>query len=124
MDMQKKTMSKKVVKALADMDFFDGVMLKKDLPIVVAPGMSPHSYEVVGKDGGTLVRDFKKKEQLVPGHPVTHSQVLLPNPGGYVVHQQMQQDHLLNSLVTNVHTGVVWFLPDEQSKKKLTELLG
>lgn len=114
-----------VVQEIASMELLDGIMLKKDLPVIKAPGMQLWSYEVVGKQDGRLIREFVPREAVVEGFPVMHTEIPLPNPGGYAVRQALRKNPVLHELVSNVHLGRAWFFPDEQAKKiALEELLG
>ncbi len=115
---------KKAVVAIAKMDFFAGIMLKKDLPSVKANNTSVLTYAVVGKEGGRLIRDFTSQESIVEGFPVSYELVPIINPDGYIVREILQKNEFLRQAVENVRTGTVWFFRDYASKKKaLTELL-
>jgi len=113
----------KVITEIASLDFFDGIMLKKDLPYVKGPENKILAYEVVGKEGGTNTRSFTEQDSLVEGFPVTHEQISLPNPEGYAVHKMLWKSKFLSKVVKNIHTGMAWFFRDEQSKQKALEEL-
>ena len=116
---------KSVVAEIAKMDFLDGIMLKKDLPSAIAPDTKVLTYEVVGKDGSTLRREFTTRDEIVPGFPVRYEQVSLPDPDGHIVRETLWQNPFIQEAVTNVHTGMVWFFRDHKTKQRaLTELLG
>jgi len=116
--------AKKIAVEIAKMDFFAGIMLKKDLPSVKAVGSPVLTYEVVGKEGGRLIRDFTQREMIVDDFPIIYEQVGLPNPEGYVVRKKLWENEFLKKAVTNVHTGMAWFFRDDVSKQKaLTDLL-
>lgn len=115
---------KKVAAEIAKMDFFAGIMLKKDLPSAKAVGTSVLTYEVIGKEGGRLIRDFTQREPIVDGFPVMYEQIGLPNPEGYFVREKLWKNEFLKGAISNVRTGMVWFFRDHGSKQKaLTELL-
>ncbi|MBI4170739.1 MAG: phosphoribosylformylglycinamidine synthase subunit PurQ [Candidatus Aenigmarchaeota archaeon] len=115
--------AKDVMKEIAAMDFLDGIMLKKDLPSVTRDGQPVFTYEVVGKEGNALIRDFTTRNEIVEGFPVTYEDVPLPNPHAYVVKKRLRKNPRLRDLVTNVQTGAVFFFPDERSKKAALEKL-
>ena len=115
--------AQRVVLEIAGMDFLDGIMLKKDLPTVTALDLPILTYAVVGKDNGRLIRQFVLQEQIVPGYPVTHTEVPLPNIGGYEVMEKLRHHPWLSQAVTNVHAGRTWFFPDENAKRKTLERL-
>ena len=105
------------------MDFFDGIMLKKDLPLVSFPGEQPLLYTVKERREGKIVREFVPQKEIVPGFPVRDMQVSLPNPGGYKVLQMLRRNSYLREAVRQVHTGKVWFFRNEEDKKKALEEL-
>ena len=115
---------KRVVEALAKMDFFDGIMLKKDLPLVA----SEHGrflYSVIGKEGKTLIRGFSGQNEVVAGFPIMHEEIGSPNTMGYIINRKLKEHPLLRDAVTNVQAGSVWFFRDEETKRRaLEQLLG
>jgi len=113
----------KVLVEIAKMDFFDGIMLKKDLPLVSFPGEQPLLYTVKERREGKIVREFVPQKEIVPGFPVRDMQVSLPNPGGYKVLQMLRRNSYLREAVRQVHTGKVWFFRNEEDKKKALEEL-
>lgn len=116
--------SKVVLERIAQMDFLDGVMLKKDLPTLVSPGLPILRYEVVDRSNGRVVRDFVEKDELVPGFPVSHMQSSVPDPQGYAVLQALRRQRMLEFGVKNVRTGKVWFFRNcEERRRALDELL-
>lgn len=123
--------AKRVLMEIAAMDFFDGIMLKKDLPAVQYAQYATdkrckvYAYEVTGKSEGRLIREFSEQDYIVEGLPVGYEQVSVPNPGGYVVKQMLQRNAFLKEAVTNVQTGTAWFFPDEKTKNRaIEELIG
>lgn len=112
-----------VVQEIARMDMLDGIMLKKDLPTIVAPGLRTTRYEVVGKDRGTLIRSFVPQDTIIAGFPVMHQEVPLPNPVGYTLRAALWNNPNLAQLVKNVHVGRAWFFPDEAAKRIALEKL-
>jgi len=117
--------AKEILTEIAQMDFFNGIMLKKDLPYVRMPDGRIFAYEVVGKEGGKLIRRFNEYASVVEGFPVMHEQVGIPNLGGHEVRDVLRGNESLRDAVRHVHTGKAWFFRDEQSKRRaLEELLG
>ena len=113
-----------VLVEIAKMDFLDGIMLKKDLPSVTTQGLPIFTYEVTGtEEGGRLVREFTSHKEIVEGFPFSYEEVSLPNPDGHKVREKLWENAFLRSAVTNVHTGMTWFFPDEKSKKIALENL-
>src|SRR3989344_1850166 len=114
-----------IVERIAALDLLRGVILKKDLPTIVAPGQTPLCYEVTERDERTLVRGFVPHAEIVEGYPVRYEQVGLPNPGGYALRRKLWKDPKLRRLVSKVHTGASWFFQNEGLKQRaLEELLG
>lgn len=116
--------AKKVLEELAKLDFFDGIMLKKDLPTLALPGYTA-TYEVVDRTGGKITRGFTERSEIVPGMPVAITNVPQLNPTGYRMKGTMQRSPFLREQVTDVKAGGAWFFPDEKSRDRaLEELLG
>lgn len=124
-DVSPEAVMKDVVTEIAKIDILKGIMLKKDLPSVTTQGQPVFTYEVVEKRGGQNIRGFTEHAELVEGYPVMHEEVSLPNPAGYALKRTLSRNEKLRQIVTNVHTGRVWFFPDEKSKERaIAELLG
>lgn len=114
--------AKKAMVEIAKMDFLRGIMLKKDLPSLQGRDTFVFTYEVTGKEGNRLVRNFTEHADVVEGFPVRYEDVPSPNPKAYVLKRSLLKNPLLRN-VTNVQTGSVFFFPDEQSKAAAIELL-
>ncbi len=114
--------AKRVLEEIAGMDFYAGIMLKKDLPSVTGNG-SVFTYEVVGKQGGTLLRGFTEHRAVIEGFPVMYEDVPSPNPDAYMLRKRLWENVFLRNAVTNVQTGTVFFFPDEASKADAMEKL-
>ena len=103
--------AQQLVKDISSLDVFDGIMLKKDLPYVCANGKIS-SYEVVDTDNN---RDFMERGALVEGMPVPYEQVPMPNPDGYLLKKQFEENSIPG--VRDVVTGTAWFFRNEDDKR-------
>ena len=115
--------AKEVVEEIAKMDFYDGIMLKKDLPLVNGPNYPVFSYEVIESREGTLIRDFTEHGEVIEGFPITYEDVSSPNPAAYVLKKRLWRNEFLRNVVTDVQTGAVFFFPDAKSKEVAIERL-
>jgi phosphoribosylformylglycinamidine (FGAM) synthase-like amidotransferase family enzyme len=116
--------AKKVLEEIAKLDFFDGIMLKKDLPTVTIPGYAA-TYEVVDRTGGKITRGFTERPEIVPGMPVAITSIPQLNPTGYRIREMIKRSSFLRDQVTDVKAGGAWFFPDEKTRDRaLEELLG
>lgn len=112
-----------VVREIAGMNLLDGISLKKEEPTYQAYGLPIMRYEVVERSKDAVVRDFKSKGTIVEDLPVMLEQVSMPNPGGYILRKSLWKNPALRKAVKTVHTGQVWFFPDEAELKYAQEHL-
>ncbi len=115
--------AKDIVKEISQMDFLTGIMLKKDLPSLLGPDNSVFTYEVTGREGNTLIRDFTENPYVVKGFPVRYEDIASPNPKAYMLKKRLWKNKSLREKITNVQTGSVFFFPDDKSKIAAMDLL-
>lgn len=115
-----------LVEKISQVDVLNGIMLKKDLPIVKGLDGRIEVYTKVGQEeDGKTIRKFLPQQQIVPNLSSSYEKMPELNVDGHQLREQIKVNYSLDSMITRIAIGETWFFDSELKKKyAIGHLLG